>query len=252
MRFNLRFTLALVILLFGMKVSVGQTVVQDSVVKDSTWVTVKGIAEDPSDPYNLLFLMVVNQKTGQGNFGDPYGRFSLKVQKTDTVLISARGYHIAKVCVADSAYKKEYDLVVQMEKLSFSLEQVDVYPERDIEEIEEDIDNLGKEVEDLQPIDGVDAVFSPITALYQRFSNIEKSKRLVAEMENEERKRELLKELFRKYIKYDIIDLSPEQFDDFIDYMDLPDSFIKNAPPYDLIMEIKRKFELYSELYGRW
>jgi hypothetical protein len=74
----------------------------------------------------------------------------------------------------------------------------------------------------------------------------------VAEMENEDRKRALLKELFRKYIQYDIIDLSVEKFDDFISFMDLPDSFIRSAPAYDLIMEIKRRFEIYEEVNIGW
>jgi hypothetical protein len=220
---------------------------------DSTrLITVEGIAQDPGESYASLFLMVVNQRTGQGNFGDPYGRFSIQVQHRDTILVSARGYHIAKVCVADSAYKPLFDVTVNMKELQVTLAEVQVYPDRPIEEIEEDIDELGKELAEMQPIDGFEAFQSPITALYQRFSKIEQSKRKVAEMENEDRKRELLKELFRKYIQYDIIDLSVEKFDDFISFMDLPDSFIRSAPAYDLIMEIKRRFEIYEEVNIGW
>ncbi len=220
--------------------------------QDSAFITISGLAEDRAEPYTFLFLMVVNQSTGQGDFGDPYGRFSIKVGRNDTVLVSARGYHIAKLCMRDSAYKPNYEVNVPMTKLQFDLKEIEVFPDRPLEEIEEDIDELGDELGELQPIDGVDAFNSPITALYQRFSKIEKSKRKVAELEYEDRKRELLKELFRKYIKYDIIDLSPEQFDDFIVFMDLPDAFIQNAPAYDLIMEIKRRYEIYAEVNIGW
>ena len=95
-------------------------------------------------------------------------------------------------------------------------------------------------------LEGVDAISSPITALYERFSKIEQSKRKVAEWENEDLRRDILKELFRLYIKNDIIDLKDDEFDAFIKYLNLSDTFIQNATQFELVMAIKGKYENFK------
>jgi hypothetical protein len=97
-------------------------------------------------------------------------------------------------------------------------------------------------------ISQVDALQSPITFLYQEFSRRERSKRLVAQLENEDRKRALLKELLQKYVEYDIINLSDESFDDFIDFCAVPDPVIKGLTQYEFLLYVKKKYELYSSL----
>jgi hypothetical protein len=96
-------------------------------------------------------------------------------------------------------------------------------------------------------LSGINAVQSPITFLYQQFSRKEQSKRQVAYMENEDRKRELLKELFRLYVDYDIISLSDEQFDDFITYLNVSDEFLKHylraATPREIVARMLRNLE---------
>jgi hypothetical protein len=51
----------------------------------------------------------------------------------------------------------------------------------------------------------------------------------VAELENEDRKRAILQELLHKYVEYDIINLSPDAFDDFIEFCSVPDDVIKGS-----------------------
>ena len=94
----------------------------------------------------------------------------------------------------------------------------------------------------------MNALQSPITALYQEFSRRERSKRLVAELVNEDKKRAILQELLKKYVEYDIINLNPEAFDDFIEFCSVPDDVIKGLTQYEFLVYIKRKYELYSSL----
>lgn len=94
----------------------------------------------------------------------------------------------------------------------------------------------------------MDALQSPIAFLYQQFSRRERSKRMVAELQNEQRKRELLKELLHKYVEYDIINLSDDAFDDFIDFCAVPDPVIKGLSQYEFLLYVKKKYELYSSL----
>ena len=53
---------------------------------------------------------------------------------------------------------------------------------------------------------------SPITFLYETFSRQAISKRLVEQLENDDRRRALLQELFTKYVDYDIVELESWEF----------------------------------------
>ena len=94
----------------------------------------------------------------------------------------------------------------------------------------------------------VNALQSPITFLYQEFSKRERSKRLVAQLENDDRKRDLVQEMLKKYVDYEIINLNPEAFDDFIDFCDVPEEVIKGLTQYEFLLYVKKKYELYSSL----
>jgi hypothetical protein len=90
-----------------------------------------------------------------------------------------------------------------------------------------------------------DALNSPITFLYERFSKYGRNKAKLADLKNLEQKKDLLKELFRIYVKTDIMDLDESEFDDFILFMNLSDDFIKNSSQYDLTQYILLKFDEY-------
>ena len=185
-------------------------------------ITIKGKVVDKYNPDGILNLMIVNQNTQQGIFGNAYGQFDFKAKKSDTLLIACTGYSTKKICFRDSSYKDIYDVIIEMDKLRIMLKEVQVFPERDLSEIHKEFEKLGYTRKDYV-LSGVDAFSSPITFLYQSYSRRERSKRLVAQLENEDRKRELLKELLRKYVNGDIIKLSPDKFDEFIDYCNVPD-----------------------------
>jgi hypothetical protein len=192
----------------------------------------------------LTRLMVINKRTNQGIFAGPDGRFSITVFPADTLTFSALGYKVRSVCFKDSIVKSKLYVEVPLQQLQFELAEVSVFAPRSLSEIQKDIDKLG--VKKTYTTTGVDAFSSPITALYERFSRFEQSKRKVAEWENEDLKKDVLKDLFHLYVKYDIIDLKDDEFDDFIKYLNLSDDFIKNASEFELVMAIKGKYENFK------
>ena len=94
----------------------------------------------------------------------------------------------------------------------------------------------------------IDAVESPITYLYQQFSRMEKSKRKVAELELEDAKKEIFKELLKMYVEGDVIQLNEKDFDDFINFCNVDIGFIKNCTRYEFIMFIKKKYTDFMDL----
>lgn len=211
-------------------------------------ITINGHVTDRAG-YNTLFnIMVVNQRSGDGTFADARGYFTIRAHRTDTIMITARDFGIKKLCFRDSAIKSTYTILVRLDSIHYELADVYVHPQKSLPEIHKDINSLGQ-------IPNTDTyqdatIENPISLLYERFSRIEQSKRKVAQLEDEEKRREVLKDLLHLYIKYDIIKLDDAQFDNFIDYCNLSDDFIKNSTDYELIMAIKQRYESYMRTRG--
>ena len=82
-------------------------------------------------------------------------------------------------------------------------------------------------------------------------SREERSKRLVAQLENRDRRHELLRELFVKYVNYEIILLEPDDFDAFIAFSDPGDDLLQSWTQYEFIRYIQQRFELFRTLPSR-
>jgi hypothetical protein len=59
----------------------------------------------------------------------------------------------------------------------------------------------------------------------------------------------LLKELLTRYVADDIIQLSNDEFDRFVDFCNVSEYFMKNSTQYDFMVYIKSKYKLFSELH---
>jgi len=211
-------------------------------------VVIKGQAYDKDSKLPLPRLMIINKRTNIGVFADEEGKFVIKVKQNDTLIFSAIGFIFKKVTMADSVVKASYTIKVPLEKLQYTLREISVFANRTLSEIDKSIAELdsNKTYASFKDINGLE---SPITYLYMRFSKFGKSKMLVAQWENEDLKRDILKDLFRLYIKNDIIDLNETEFDAFIKYCNLSEEFIKTASQFELVMAIKGKYESFKT---RW
>ena len=210
-------------------------------------VTVRGRVQGGDGEKTFYDLMIVNRRLRTGAFGNVDGTFAVAALRNDTLLFGAGGYVTRTIPLAEYSDAELADMRIVLRPWEIQLKEVAVLPERTLQEIQADIAKLGYKESDYR-VNGVNAFESPITFLYQEFSKRERSKRLVAELRNEDRKRDLLRELLRKYVEYDIINLSNDSFDDFIDFCAVPDEAIKGLSQYDFLIYMKKKYELYTSL----
>lgn len=190
-------------------------------------------------------LVVVKHK-GIGAFADANGEFTLVLSRMDTLLVSARDHGVRSFTFL-SEPKDTVFLEIKLYLPSGSLRPVIVRPQRPVSAIHRDLSVIRKELPEYPT--GFDAIQSPLTALYSRFSKMERSKRLVAEWEYRDKKNALLKELFHLYVDADIIALSPEEFDDFIAFCSPSDYFLKTAREHELITYFQVQFRRYVNRY---
>lgn len=207
-------------------------------------ITFSGSIYDLNDSLATPAPIVVNKRTGTGHAFLPGWNFSITGLKTDTFLVTSGGYNHVRYCFADSAFRKEYRVRVPLSMRANELNPVTVFPVKDLKVIRQDRQGLG--VQPTRTTEGVtDAVASPITFLYERFSREGQSKALVAELENRDRTNAVLKDLFRVYNRAGVINLPENDFDAFIAFLNMPESYLKNASDYELAVTIKQRFEQF-------
>jgi hypothetical protein len=213
--------------------------------QDTQNIVVKGCVYDIHDSSNAIVPIVVNKRTGMGMSCAPGAVFSLSGLRSDTFQISSGGYEMVRICFLDSTAKQSYFVRIGLSMKENYLSSVIIHPVKDLGEIQRERQDIGVE-QTRSTIGATDAFESPITFLYERYSRDGKSRAFVAMMENEDKKREILKELFRTYVKAGVIDLSEDQFDAFIDYLNIPESMLKGASDFELATYIRQKYIAYT------
>jgi hypothetical protein len=209
--------------------------------------TVKGRVNGGDGQQVFYDLMIVNRRTRTGSFANTDGSFTVRALRNDTLLIGAGGYVTRTLALEEFPDAELQQLQITLRPWSIDLKPVAVLPRRTLQQIQADIEKLGYEEKDYRE-SGVNALESPISFLYQEFSRRERSRRTVAQLENEDLKRALLRELLQQYVDYGIINLSNESFDDFIDFCNVPDEVIKGLSQYDFLVYVKKKYQLYTSL----
>lgn len=213
----------------------------DTTVKN---IVIRGVVKDDNGQ-PISNSIIINKRQKTGSFGKSDGSFAISCLHSDTISFTSLGYHTREISYADSAYKAEYQLDIFLDFRVYEMAAVSIFAPRDLEQIQKDIEDLGYNESDYM-LSGINAAASPITFLYQQFSKKEQSRREAARLFNEDKKRDLLKELFQHYVDYEIIDLSDEEFDDFINYMNVSDDFLKNSSQYDFLIYVKDRFKDYK------
>jgi hypothetical protein len=199
---------------------------------------------DQNDSLASPSAIILNKRTSTGQTSSPGTYFSITGLKTDTFLVTSGGYEVKRICFRDSALKETYTIRIGLQLKPNSLAPVAIYPVKDLDEIQRERAAIGKE-QTRQAIGVAGAAYSPITFLYEHFSRDGKSREAVAILENEDNKREILKELFRTYARAGVIVMEEEEFDAFINYLNIPEEFLRTASDYDLAVFIRHKYLSY-------
>jgi hypothetical protein len=206
-------------------------------------VYVSGRVIDSLNPQGFYNLMIIDRSNGRGVFGQPDGTFSVYVSSGDKLSISTKGYPIYEF-IAKPDSNCQYKVFAYIEKLPQEIKEVIIRPLKTLEQIKVERQSLS--LRETKMVTGIEMLQSPITALYQAFSKKEKNKAWIAEQTYQNDQRKVVKELLRVYVAYEIINLTEDEFDDFITFLNVDESFLKTASEMELIVFIKDKFDHFS------
>lgn len=202
---------------------------------------IKGIVTEPDSVTPMPFVYVINATTGQGQMSDGNGKFSIIANDKDSIIFSFVGYIRLKI-PASKLYKGFKETKVVMQETAYKLNQV-VVSDFKLKPYEKD---YMKRIIQGSKQNVVNAMESPISALYMQFSQKGREQRkLAAIFENifieEAVAKKFNAEVLRKLTGDETIDF--EKFRKYCYY--LSNDYIINHDGYDLYYRV-------MDCYYRW
>jgi hypothetical protein len=194
-------------------------------------------------------LLIVNMNTGRGIYGNADGTFEINIKKNEEIKVSCRGFKTVSILVKDSVYKPVYHVKINMQLLSFMIDNpVVIRPVPTYHEIESQRSKIGSHTYKPLVSGAADAIFHPISALYQLFSRREKEKEEYVALLNQKELEDAKKDILRYLIDRELFDLREDELDRFLSMCPLNEEFVKRATLY----EITEAFNsCYVKLKGR-
>jgi hypothetical protein len=227
-------------LLFSIALSSGSLLAQTPPIK------IHGKLSGPGGLSIPNYVMVVNLKTGNGHFIEADGTFEITANRKDTIAFASLGYYSYKICFKDSVIKTTYKLNISLRKAEYQLKEITVTQDKTLDEIRNNLSKLGQKTKEVKQHET--GISSPVAFLYEEFSSRERSKRKLAELQDEDQRRAVLKDFIRICIKSHLIDLKEEKIDDFMDFFNVTDTFLNSSSDYEIMIAIKEKYGEFQKL----
>lgn len=227
--------LHLILILFSINFTFGQNTVKISAfVKDSL-----------GRP--ITYVFVANKNTQDAIVDMDGASVEWTARVSDTLIFSSQSYGMRKYAVKDSLVNNICHLTVVLKPLSKNLKEVQIIAPKNANEIRTEIQALHLEATNVYK--DVNAFQSPITALYEAFNKNERAKRTVAQLEYEENRNRILKDICRLLRSYQVIDPSERELDAFVQFLPLDEAFLKGSTDYEIGLTVKECFQRFKKIY---
>jgi hypothetical protein len=217
--------------------------------------TFKGKIVDGKNNTPLYYSIIINKRTNTGVTSNTDGSFAMKVLKSDTLLISSSGYSVRKLAVIKALENISLNngcngetSTIALSNLQYNLKSITIRPDIDLDDFKKQLKRIKTPESDKydKATNFANAFGSPITYFYTMFSKLEKSKRLVEQLTNDDNRLDLRRALFKTYMFESYEKLNPNQLDAFIRYCNFTDEYIKQSTEYELALAIKKNYYSYT------
>ena len=205
-------------------------------------VEIHGYLVDERNGQRLKDVLVVNKTTGDFEYGDENGNYSILIKREDEIIFSALGYSTVTFSLEDSILKPVYLVIPKLNRYSIIIRQVNIKAEREVQEIKIELDKLTQDYT-INEQKETRQFSHPITAMYNRWSKREERKRKIERLKYLDRKKILLSELIRKSKLSKTELLSNEELQSFIDHLLNSDHLLKFSSQYELLAFINIECE---------
>ncbi len=208
--------------------------------------TISGVVTEEDSSTTMPYVYLINHTNGNGTITDYNGRFSLIAENSDTLVFSYLGFARKKYPVSliknlSDSTKKPLKVVMHHMAVNLSPVTAFSYKVRPNE-----VDYMKRYIKQTAALKGINAIESPITALYDMYSRKGKEKRKLQQIFEQI----LMQEEVAKKFNPEILRQLTE--DEFIDYdkfrrycWRISDEYILSHDGYDLYAPI-------MDCYRQW
>lgn len=201
---------------------------------------IKGYITEKDSSTTIPFAYVVNKKTGVGTVTSDKGFFEIKVNLTDTILISCIGYIARKIEAKEILHLPSYKIhqgIILFAK-TYNLNTVMISPK----ELTQNQKSFYERFINVP----APPLTSPISALYYEYSKEGRERQKLIEIYKKELFFERAERRLAYFFNVKKIDLS--KFDEraFIMFCKLTDEIVTYANDYDFYYKVSRCFDEYT------
>lgn len=235
-------------------------------------IIIKGIIQDQKSKLPISFANIYIPEKKMGTASNLYGEFKFELSLIDSILVSAIGYESRLIYLRDSVYSESLDLKIELEPKTYDLAEVVIRPFPTYEQLKREILNYKMTPEEInekalaeafrknlamlsrntKPTDYMDDrgginLGSPVTAIYKLFSRDAKNERKYNKLLIADRIKLKVGERLNFEVVSKLTGLKEEkEVADFLEYCNIPDTFVLASTDIQLYNRIMECFREYS------
>ena len=235
-------------------------------------VIIKGLIKDQKSGLPISFANIYIPEKRMGTASNMYGEFKFELDPIDSILISAIGYESQLIYLDDSVYKELFELNIDLVPKTYDLTEVIIRPFPTYEQLKREILNYKMTPEEInalalqeafrrnlamlsrntKPIDYLEdrggiSLGSPVTAIYKLFSRDAKNEKIYNKLIIADRIKLKVDERLNFEVVSKLTGLKDEKkVADFLEYCNIPDSFVLASTDIQLYNRIMECYHEYS------
>ena len=179
-----------------------------------------------------------------GTVSDAYGDFKITANINDSISFSALGYEKLTIAITESMYN--YGYIVRLKPKAYELGEVTIKP------FQLDLPPVSKYEIYTRPLPNQGGIniptgFSPVTALYNRFSKEGKQKRYHKTITEGTADFMLIGEKFNGPMVAQLTGLKDDELIKFMSFCNFSSDFLMTYSPETIKREIRKKYQEYTK-----
>jgi hypothetical protein len=217
-----------------------------------------------TDHEPVQFAHIINITTGHGNISDTLGFFTILVQSSDLISISAIGYYNYTFQITDSLLTSGRIPNIELISRSYPIDQVSVNPLGSYEQFKSRVLALElpepktkinplflkdlRAAADTLDVIGPPSLGSPVTAIYNLVSKEGKSKRKLAEIMKQEELERILYPKYNRELVAHISGLEGIELNEFMRFCNFDPVFLLEANDYQIAETILLRLKEWKKI----
>ncbi|MDA3890399.1 MAG: hypothetical protein PF517_01915 [Salinivirgaceae bacterium] len=236
---------------------------------DSLPIRLAGVIYSADTTVDNSYVHIINKRTGLGTISDSMGIFKTTLLKSDTLIFRALGYKDKIFALPDTLLSAVLFVEIKLQETSYLLDVIDILALSRMNQFCYDFTNMRlptnewenqfiipgvsrknyKWIRDDERVIPKQMLPSPISAIYNAFSDREKSIKKCLELINNEAGDKIIEEKFNMKMLSEFTGFTGDTLIDFKLFLNFSRSFLLSNDAYKIFVTVKNKLPEFKRIY---